>query len=215
MDSQLGSTQLSSAQLSSTQLNSTQLNSTQLNSSHPFPPHPTTHFSSSRPRVPRLRAAVGEVKEYVECSNHGYCNRDGPSPSCVCARGWKGVACDDNSDAADHTFLYADGPFFTGSVLRMRSHRSPSSEFDLMRAETGDGSLPYLTLDGVGDMTLHQGSQVRKARVRCAPEGRAAGTFEHCVAGIVTPPRTRTFTTRSDRRRPPLSQSSPYPYPLI
>ena len=107
------------------------------------------------------------MKEYVECSNHGYCNRDGPSPSCVCARGWKGVACDDNSDAADHTFLYADGPFFTGSVLRMRSHRSPSSEFDLMRAETGDGSLPYLTLDGVGDMTLHQGSQVRKARVGC------------------------------------------------
>lgn len=78
------------------------------------------------------------IREYVECSNHGSC--DQRTGACKCDRGWKGEACDDNVDGDDTQFLYAEGPFFTGAVSRLRAHRSASADFDYLVAESKDGT---------------------------------------------------------------------------
>lgn len=96
------------------------------------------------------------VKEYVECGNHGRC--DSLTGTCECDRGWKGLACTDNQDTADNTFLYAEGPFFAGSLARLRSHRSPSEAFTFLSAEASDGARKIFTVDGLGDVVLHEGS---------------------------------------------------------
>jgi hypothetical protein len=101
---------------------------------------------------------VGErfnIREYDLCSNHGECNE--ASGDCKCSRGWRGPACDDNMDAADTEFLYAEGPFFSGALSRLRAHRGTSDDYSFLRAEAGDGKTPVLTLAGSGDLFLHQG----------------------------------------------------------
>lgn len=69
--------------------------------------------------------------------------------------------------ADDLNLMHADGPFFSGAVARIRSHRAPSSDFVLLAAEAADGRAPMLTLDGNGDLRLHSGNlAVEQVRAR-------------------------------------------------
>ena len=55
----------------------------------------------------------------------------------------------------DKTLMYADGPFFSGAVARVKSARPLGQGFDLLVAEAGREKA--LTLAGTGDLTLHSG----------------------------------------------------------
>ncbi|KAJ1455740.1 hypothetical protein M885DRAFT_519470 [Pelagophyceae sp. CCMP2097] len=122
------------------------------------------------------------IKEHVECSNHGSCNLG--TGLCQCDSGWRGEACTDNEDSGDVATHAADGPFFKGTVLRLRTSRPPSSDFTLLRAVAGGADL--LTLDGLGNLDVLQritaSNGLRVARGGAEVDGgvtvRGAATFD-------------------------------------
>ncbi|CAN0034707.1 unnamed protein product, partial [Hapterophycus canaliculatus] len=64
--------------------------------------------------------------EYTECSGHGRCVRE--TGRCECSFGFRGEACDDISDSDDAQVVIAEGPFFTGSTLKLRANRGLSPD---------------------------------------------------------------------------------------
>jgi hypothetical protein len=94
--------------------------------------------------------AVGPLKEYAECSNHGVCER--AAASCHCSLGFHGLACDDMTDADDITTHTAEGPFFTAAVLKVRAARGASAEYRLIEAVAGESTA--LALSGTGDLAV-------------------------------------------------------------
>ena len=49
------------------------------------------------------------VREHVECSNHGRCDHD--LGVCECRQGWRNANCDDNQDTGAVETFRAPGPF--------------------------------------------------------------------------------------------------------
>jgi hypothetical protein len=94
--------------------------------------------------------AVGPLKEYAECSNHGVCKR--AAATCHCSLGFHGLACDDMTDADDITTHTAEGPFFTAAVLKVRAARGASAEYRLIEAVAGETTA--LALSGTGDLAV-------------------------------------------------------------
>jgi hypothetical protein len=39
--------------------------------------------------------------------------------TCICEKGFKGIACDDNRDNEDISLVFHDGPFFNASLLKL------------------------------------------------------------------------------------------------
>lgn len=92
---------------------------------------------------------------YSECSSHGICDR--VYGKCACERGFKGDACDDMRDAEDIVKHTHDGPFFTGSLLRLDMDREPSEVFALFSARLKGQNVTTIT----GDSRLvHEGEAV-------------------------------------------------------
>jgi hypothetical protein len=94
--------------------------------------------------------AVGPLKEYAECSNHGVCER--AAATCHCSLGFHGLACDDMTDADDIATHTAEGPFFTAAVLKVRAARDASAEYRLIEAVAGEATA--LALSGTGDLAV-------------------------------------------------------------
>jgi hypothetical protein len=70
-----------------------------------------------------------DIPVYSSCANHGSCNRfDG---TCECELGFNGPSCSDTRDLRDRSVIAHNGPFFTGSMLRIAAQRSESAEFNL------------------------------------------------------------------------------------
>ncbi len=89
------------------------------------------------------------VRHYVECSRRGTCNRE--IGTCECFLGFKGLACEDMTDAEDVAVHVAEGPFFTASVLKLQaSARKPSPDFKFIEAYAGEE--PIFTVDGLGHL---------------------------------------------------------------
>ena len=106
-----------------------------------------------------------DIVEYAMCGNHGNCNK--VTGECKCHRGFKGTACGNNADGDDHTIMHAEGPFFSGSIARLRAFREESRDFNFLTAESGDGRHLVTTIDGKGDVTLHEGDlAIAKGSVR-------------------------------------------------
>jgi hypothetical protein len=94
--------------------------------------------------------AVGPLKEYAECSNHGVCER--AAARCHCSLGFHGLACDDTTDADDIAAHTAEEPFFTAVVLKARAARGASAEYRLIEAVAGEATA--LALSGTGDLAV-------------------------------------------------------------
>ena len=80
------------------------------------------------------------------CAGHGTCN--GATGVCACERGFKGDTCDDTTDNDDrHVYTY-DGPFFTGTVLKVVADRNPNKEFTVFKAQIGNMDVTTIRGDG-------------------------------------------------------------------
>lgn len=120
------------------------------------------------------------VREHIECSNHGVCNRN--TGACSCAAGWYGIACELHHDSADVKTLEARGPFFTGAVLRLHTHRQADTGFIFLEARAGDGDRLF-AVNGVGLL------DVRSAKVHDSLEVSGSSSFRPeglDVTGTVT-----------------------------
>lgn len=109
----------------------------------------------------------GEFPDYAECSRHGSCNVY--SGVCSCERGFYGPACSDTTDDKDKVVHEHDGPFYSGTTVKINNLRSPSAEFNFLQMKLdknavttfrGDGHLQHNgNVSVVGTMTLmHTGS---------------------------------------------------------
>ncbi len=92
------------------------------------------------------------IPTYVECANHGTCDK--VTGECSCESGYRGKACSDVKDADDLFTQIADGPFFTGSVMKVKALREASNDFNYFSVEGSQGTVTTIT--GTGDM-LHRG----------------------------------------------------------
>ncbi|CAM9302579.1 unnamed protein product [Ectocarpus fasciculatus] len=110
--------------------------------------------SGISPSCELIDVVTENVKEYMECSGHGRCERE--TGRCECTFGFGGEACDDISDSDDAQVILAEGPFFTGATLKLRANRGLSPDYDLVRAIAGPHDV--MTLTGAGDLVLHEGS---------------------------------------------------------
>ncbi len=89
--------------------------------------------------------------EYAPCSNQGECSaRTG---QCACNPGFHGSACQSNKDDVDVQLHSSEGPFFTGSILRLRSARDRSERFDFFNVEAAHGGDAVFKIGGDGDVT--------------------------------------------------------------
>ncbi len=62
--------------------------------------------------------------------------------TCKCDRGFHGIACDDITDDNDIQSHVHDGPFFTGTVLRVAAEREISPQFNLFATHILDDKTP-------------------------------------------------------------------------
>jgi GTPase SAR1 family protein len=76
---------------------------------------------------------------YAECAEHGTC--DAVTGVCVCQRGYNGPACDDTSDHEDRHVFDHDGPFFSGSLMKVNAKRFSAPEFNLFQAVVNGENL--------------------------------------------------------------------------
>ena len=127
-----------------------------------------------------------QIKEYIECSNHGKCNK--MTGQCACEKGWNGEACDDNTDSSDVINHKAEGPFFTGTVMRMDASRDLSGTFDFLRATTSYGRKDILQVSGNGNLTMHEGDlRLKNGGVSVeGGEGLAVKSAESSVFPAIT-----------------------------
>ena len=103
------------------------------------------------------RLISAAILVYAECSNHGSCDR--VYGKCACERGFKGEACNDMRDAEDIVKHTHDGPFFTGSLLRLDMERDPSEVFSIFSARLNAQNVTTITGDRrlvhEGDVVVH------------------------------------------------------------
>jgi hypothetical protein len=94
------------------------------------------------------------LTEYLPCAGHGEC--EVYTGTCVCEKGFKGIACDDNRDNEDISVVFHEGPFFNASVLKVdlatREENAPF--FNLFSARINDKEIT--TIKGNRDL-LHHG----------------------------------------------------------
>ena len=76
-------------------------------------------------------ANTENIPGYYECSRHGKC--DTHTGTCTCERGYRGEACFDVQDDEDIFTQISDGPFFKGSIIKVKAMREPSSEFSYLK----------------------------------------------------------------------------------
>jgi hypothetical protein len=89
---------------------------------------------------------------YAECAEHGTC--DAVTGVCVCQRGYNGPACDDTSDHEDRHVFDHDGPFFSGSLMKVNAKRFSAPEFNLFQAVVNGENLTTIRGDG---QLIHSG----------------------------------------------------------
>ena len=107
-------------------------------------------------RVADGNAAEADIAEYAECSNRGRC--DARTGACSCDRGFKGAACDDNEDLDDALLAEAGGPYFSGTVLKVRAQREPSDAFRALDVVAGPQGRSLFTVSGRGDVAIKGGA---------------------------------------------------------
>jgi hypothetical protein len=54
--------------------------------------------------------------------------------------------------------MYAEGPYFSGAVAKISTHKKTGEGFDFIKVTASDDREDVFGLDGFGDMTLHRGS---------------------------------------------------------
>lgn len=106
----------------------------------------------SRPYCILQDVTNSNLREYVSCSNHGKCNQR--TGICECDLGWKGNACDNDRDDEDIEVFAANGPSFTGSVMKLKARRQPNDAFDFVNAVTGRNEEKIFSLSGNGDVSM-------------------------------------------------------------
>lgn len=102
-----------------------------------------------------------DVIENIECSGKGECDR--VTATCRCSPGFKGPNCSDTTDKDDVAVHIADGPFFTGTVLKLRTLRPPSPEFNIVEAISGASTL--FSVSGEGNMNVAGGIRTSSVAV--------------------------------------------------
>lgn len=92
---------------------------------------------------------------FAECANHGVCARY-QGGKCTCEPGYRGIACDDTSDAGSINETVHAGPFFTGNLVKWQMKgRTPSKDFYLWTAQIEGENVTSLR----GDQWLrHRGA---------------------------------------------------------
>jgi len=99
------------------------------------------------------------VKEHVACANHGRCNYS--SGVCECDNGWYGAVCTENIDNDDVAVYEADGPFFTGNLLRLKTRRKPDRSFAFLKA-MASWNQPIFIVRGDGEVVVSGGVQTAR-----------------------------------------------------
>lgn len=89
----------------------------------------------------------GLIPLYSECSNHGSCNSN--TGECKCNRGFYGDACFETVDAGDKFVHMHDGPFFSGTLVKMDASRTASSEFNIMQTQVNGRNVTTMRGDGL------------------------------------------------------------------
>jgi hypothetical protein len=85
-----------------------------------------------------------DLPSYLECAGHG--SSDKITGQCACENGFKGLDCSDTTDSSDIYVNTHDGPFFSGSLLKLNVDRTPSAVFNVLAAQIS-GS-PVTTIRG-------------------------------------------------------------------
>ena len=96
------------------------------------------------------------IIEYLPCSNRGEC--DETAGKCKCQPGWSGIACDDNSDDGDVRAFVANGPHFTGTLLKLKTSRESENSFSFIKATSGNESSQVFALKGDGSILMNNGN---------------------------------------------------------
>eukprot|EP00924_Labyrinthula_sp_SR-Ha-C_P002184 snap_masked-scaffold_19-processed-gene-3.19-mRNA-1 protein AED:0.01 eAED:0.01 QI:0/0/0/1/1/1/3/0/1884 len=99
------------------------------------------------------------VKEFLECSGRGKCL----SGRCLCFSGYVGGKCEIDSgiislvDSEPTYLIKATGLSFVGSVLKLASSKSLSTDFKFLEVVAGDSEFPLFDLLGNGQVQVHNG----------------------------------------------------------
>jgi hypothetical protein len=90
-------------------------------------------------------ANTENIPGYYECARHGKCNS--MSGACSCESGYRGDSCSNVKDSDDILSETADGPFFSGSVLKISAVRKASPDFNYLSV-LGHNNKPITTISG-------------------------------------------------------------------
>ena len=102
---------------------------------------------------------TANLKEYEYCSNRGLC--DLTTGMCTCYEGFAGDACQSYGGFLQvpctdpELYLYSSCESFTGTTLRIATHKAPAADFKFIEAASG-GSTMFSVL-GTGKTTVHYG----------------------------------------------------------
>jgi len=131
-----------------------------------------------------------DLPPYMECGGHGTC--DSITGDCSCQRGFHGLACDDTTDNADVFTRSHDGPFFTGSLVKLAVTKPKSSDFSFLRVMgTGTGkneeSVNITTIQGDGRLVNEaeiesKSGIVSKMALKVSSSGKAVVGKPHFLA---------------------------------
>lgn len=116
-------------------------------------------FEAQSPDCTVEDVLVSDLPIYAECSQHGTCDRR--NGSCVCVRGFRGIACDDIKDDKDINVIAHDGPYFTGNLQHLSLNRDESRDVHLLKVSLAGQRITALRGDRVlahaGDVVLDGG----------------------------------------------------------
>ncbi len=110
----------------------------------------TFHLGAVNPYCSITDVETEDIPPYLECAGHGTC--DMVSGSCSCQRGFHGLACDDTADNDDIFTRFHDGPFFTGSIVKLVATKARSTDFSYLRIMNGANNalVNVTTIQGDG-----------------------------------------------------------------
>ena len=101
---------------------------------------------AKRPQCILNDVITDKLPPYLNCGGHGTCDTNG---QCKCEIGYHGAACDDTTDRADQHVFHYNGPYFTGSLVKLNSHRNSSDEFNIFAATLNGGNVTVIGGDKV------------------------------------------------------------------
>ncbi len=101
---------------------------------------------AKRPQCILDDVITDKLPPYLNCGGHGTCDANG---QCKCEIGYHGAACDDTTDRADQYVFHYNGPYFTGSLVKLNSYRNSSDEFNIFAATLNGGNVTVIGGDKV------------------------------------------------------------------